>query len=454
TTFLQSVADSARTDQLDHRVAVVGFADGPYDFSNTVLLSTDQPVPYNSAKDADYQDALVPANVAQAVNPRLTAAVSRLATEGSTHPEYGLELAEEILRCTKTPNPQNRNRVVILLTDGYPSGGYWDDFGYAAADRAIAQSKTIKTTYGATVYTVGLFSAANPAASIDDGYSYGGQTPAKTAVAANRFMHLVSSNYPQASSMSLPGTRPDTSGSYYLSAGEEAALGDIFAQIGDQIQTPVSHVDLTATAVLRDVLSPSFVFPSGTTAEDILVSRVPYAGSGTWGAPVPYPCTVTVEGSTVSVSGFDYSASENAVFDEPGPSPTYGGNKLVVTLFAQRASFGGNGVPTNNAPGQTSGIYAEGALMEPFPVPTADLPIQLTVAAQDGSIYLGSQPDFGALLDRTKSDLPNGTNNAYVTLVYALHQGETMVASCTVPPGESMTDWSSPATFTPKTCAD
>ena len=85
------------------------------------------------------------------------------------------------------------------------------------ADAAIKEAYTSKSTYHATVYTIGIFSNADPTADItrdfktSDGWS--GDKNSLTAVqeltAANRYMHYVSSNYPNAKSLNEGGDPSD-----------------------------------------------------------------------------------------------------------------------------------------------------------------------------------------------------------------------------------------------------
>lgn len=122
-------------------------------------------------------------------------AVSKLSAKGATAADYGLEKAINVFGDADQV-PTGRNRVVIMFTDGEPN--HSNGFDGSVAKTAIENAQTLKSkSYGASVYTIGIFSGADVGTTLPDN-DENGQT--------NRYMHLVSSNYPNASSMSEPGT--------------------------------------------------------------------------------------------------------------------------------------------------------------------------------------------------------------------------------------------------------
>lgn len=111
--------------------------------------------------------------------------VGSISPAGATHSDYGMELAQTELDSTSARS--NAKKVVIFFTDGNPTS--YSDYDAEVAGGAINTAKTIKGS-GATIYTVGIFSGAdssNPPAK-----------PNGNTQLANRFMHAVSSNYPDA----------------------------------------------------------------------------------------------------------------------------------------------------------------------------------------------------------------------------------------------------------------
>lgn len=111
--------------------------------------------------------------------------VDSISPAGATRSDYGMELAQTALGNASARS--NAKKVVIFFTDGNPTSH--SDYDAEVAGGAINTAKTIKGS-GATIYTVGIFSGAdssNPPAK-----------PNGNTQLANRFMHAVSSNYPDA----------------------------------------------------------------------------------------------------------------------------------------------------------------------------------------------------------------------------------------------------------------
>lgn len=408
-------------DDVDHRIAMVGFAsdnrdDLNYKYENTELLTTSTVVNYQKAKPTDYENALVSVLDKNGnLNSRISNAVNGLAASGGTAIDLGTEMANNVLE--QHENDTGRNKVVIIFTDGVP-GIYTSDEngtrnGYA--NRAIANTLKAKRSateasapgYGATVYTVGVFDGANAS------------TPGQLSDAtdwndngrANRFMHLLSSNYPVAESMSETGTvKSDLNGkSYYLSASDSTALNNIFQQISNNIETGGSSSTLTAEAVVKDVISPQFALPEGATADDITLKTYACTGKDANGKLTfnktanadAMGATATVEGSNVSVTGFNFSGNWCGTETSSG-GETHHGNKLVISFtVSPKAGFlGGNNVYTNDS----AGVYVDSAAETPlltFDRPTVNVRIKdVSVRAEDKNVYL--------LEDLTAAELKNG----------------------------------------------
>ena len=161
----------------------------------------------------------------------LKGTINSIAPAGATHADYGLQLAEGI-----SSNRADAKKVVVFFTDGSPTST--SGFEVEVAKDAINAAKTIKSG-GATIYTIGIFSGAKPSDNpTSDGTS-----------SENKFMHAVSSNYPNASSSvsygffgtvdwSVNFGDPVADASYYKSATNAAELEKIFEEIsGSIIQT-------------------------------------------------------------------------------------------------------------------------------------------------------------------------------------------------------------------------
>lgn len=262
----------------------------------------------------------------------LKAAVNALTASGATAADYGLEKAINVFGAENNV-PKDRNRVVIMFTDGKPNHG--NGFSKDVANTAIENAQTLKSeSYGASVYTIGIFSGAQVGTSLPNG-----------STNSNRYMHLVSSNYPNASSMKDTGTGDVTKG-FYKVASDASTLGNVFTQLGEAIGTP--SIDLGSTAVLTDNIASNFQAPANAT--DVKVYTADYNGnSKTFGDKTAFDsATVNVANGAVTVSGFDYSANFVSDTEHPGTTGNYG-KKLIVEfeITVDRTKTYGGTQPAN-----------------------------------------------------------------------------------------------------------
>ena len=254
----------------------------------------------------------------------LTAAVNGLRPAGATRADYGMELAQSVLPSNED---SNRDKVVVMFTDGTPTSG--DTFENKVASAAISASKALKDKE-VKVYTVGIFNNANPKADVNSIWTY----------RENKYMHAVSSNYPGATFQKESGIYNWSFGeraqgsNYYLSATDADGLNKVFQEISDSI----THTTVTAdeNAVLRDTLTDQFVLNGN--ANDITVQTAAVTGTGKnadgkyiWAEPenVTTGITKNVSGKTVTVTGFNYTSPDNVITEKSG---IYSGHKLIVTI--------------------------------------------------------------------------------------------------------------------------
>lgn len=259
---------------------------------------------------ADYQDALVKSS-----ETSISTAIDNLSASGATRASYGMEMANNVFE--NNALRKGSSRVVVFFTDGEPGQ---DGYNHNEAGRAIAQAHATKNNpYNAKVFSVGMF---------DD-----------PSDKVKNFMNYVSSNYPDANASEPSYIWDDwtiTSGTkdadkYYMTV-ENGDLSAVFKTISGSILTP--NVKADANTVLTDTLSQYFDF-DGVTVENgtvtgVTVQKQKYNGDGqAWGVPESVDnVSVALDPATktVTVSGFDYSAEENVVTDNPS------GYKLVVTF--------------------------------------------------------------------------------------------------------------------------
>lgn len=403
--FINKVNTEATTKNVDHRVAVVGFASTRSDYyENTELLSTPDVVNYGSANNIDYRNALVSAKTNK---NKLDTAINRLAASGDTYPEYGFDMANQIFAQYPIQAGENRQRVVIMFTDGYPAPANTDNFNAGMANNAINNAKGCKDN-NAKVYTIGIFDGADPSASIENYLQNQG-------VAANRYMHFSSSNYPSAMALNNGGTRGE--GNFYFAASNADALNDIFDTISEEISTDTTTLDGSATIV--DNIPGNFTIP--VEASDIKVYTAKCAGKTgetlSWKERQasnlqPTTTTNTTTGvKSVSVTGFNYSDEWCGLDENNDPH----GRKLIIEFTISHNNYGGT-QPTNAG----ASIKDE----ENKDVITVDNPsVPVTISKPDDvftqaneKTYNGSGFDILSEVATKANTLADGTNNAFVDI--------------------------------------
>ena len=372
------------TDDINHRIAVVGFAsglkgNGSYPaYLNTELFIGATQYNYNVNASDHYGSAFQDMNTQDGYDS-VMASKNALSAGGATHVDLGIQMANGIFGANAIQTGQKRNRVVIVFTDGIPSS--WDTYDSTVANNAISYAQTTKADvpdgYGATVYSVGIFSGA-------DATSAGNQNGNETEK-ANWFMQRVSSNtqYPQ-------------SPSYYLSAADAGTLNSIFQQISNNITTGGSSTTLGSETVVKDIISPYFTLPAGATASGIRIDTYDCTGKTgdtyTWSSASGGSggASATVNGDQVSVTGFDFSDNWCGTETDTQGATTVRGKKLVISFTVDPKSgfLGGNDVITNSS----AGVYENSSAQTPvmtFEQPTVNVPIQdVTVTAGDKNVYL------------------------------------------------------------------
>jgi len=402
--FIEAVAEKYDVATADHRIALVTFGN-----------------------DATLLQGWTDVNAAGKTN--LQTRIDQLPTNpsGSTNIAAGMTQAEDLMDAKYQYHGTNisRQKVVIVFTDGVPTTR--NDFDTTVANNAIASAKNLKDN-SVTIYSIGIFSGADPDQLYGDkgfrGNSNGeiGSAWWDSAFlfsdvknvdipAGNRFLNYLSNNYQNATEIGLKRdgfdilvvkyerftiTRNfdrDATG-YYLTAGNESDLNEIFTTISENIQTP--SINLGSEAVVKDIVTPYFSMPEDTSAITLQIAA--YNGTS-FETPEAAPAEVhaTIAGNAVSVTGFDFN--ENFVSDTQKADGTYGKKLIISFLVEPKDGFlGGNGVPTN---GEESGIYVNASVdtaIGTFAVPTADVPVPaFTVTTEDKNVYLNGTVTAGDL---------------------------------------------------------
>ena len=214
--FIDEIADQNNKisdESKQHQVSIVKFAgnmtaavgndtyrSGGYTYNYSQVMKT--MAPCNNTTKSAFTDTI------NAINPA-----------GATAAEYGMQLAQG-----QTSNREEAKKIVIFFTDGSPNHN--NGFDDSVASDAVSAAKDMKVK-GETVYTVGIFDGVNPSAD-----------PAAWKTAKeNKFMHAVSSNYPNATYNGWSwdfGERAEGS-DYYKSASNAEELKQVFEGIFSEI---------------------------------------------------------------------------------------------------------------------------------------------------------------------------------------------------------------------------
>lgn len=310
-----------------------------------------------------------------------------------------------------------------MFTDGQPQVTT-DSTQVTAANNAISQAKSTKEN--AKVFTIGVFSVVDTTNLKNSNYTIAD------------YMNAVSSNYPQATSLSSMGTRSTDGVNYYATASDSEALNAAFQSVSSSVNSSSTSCELDADSVLKDIISGNLDLPEGFNAtENVSVKTADYNGGAKAAESITFTdfddenaaplnnakVKVDVSYKTVDVSGFDYK--NNYVTGVANKDDTFSGKKLIVTITGLLPNQDGADMPSNEA---TSGIYDDGKLVAPFKVPTFNVGLEnrvvdfgMTVDIADnvlntykatktyGTFYLNDDAYYTYNLNSVKGDNGNYT---------------------------------------------
>lgn len=348
--FINEIRANALANQVDHRIAVVGFASdagtaasfgSQYYYSNTELFigGTDYNYQIGGTESDHNGDGRGDAGIAsehydeafQNVGTmegyqNLLASVDALSGFGGTHPQYGFRMANGIFEANPVQvndNVAERSRIVIFLTDGQP-GDSERSFSTSEANATVSEASKTKTNYHARVYTVAVLNN-DPGMYSDTG----------------EFLRNTSSN-----------------NSYTLATSGEA-LDDFFESITEDVETGVSTVALSDQSIMVDRLSQQFELPDDfSIAENVTIQTAEHTGNEVFAEPVTVVqsedgihavLSQDDEGDVrgISVRGFNFVSDENVVTTNGEEA---NGNKLLVTItgvLAKDEAATGEDIATN-----------------------------------------------------------------------------------------------------------
>ena len=223
--FIDTIAEQNKgieDAEKQHKVAIVKFAGKKKDeIGNDTYRDNNG----NKCNHSQTMKPLTPCVGDDATSLKET--VNSIKPNGATQADFGMQLAQGI-----TSEREGAQKIVVFFTDGSPTSS--NGFEAEVAKDAINTAKTIKSG-GATIYTIGIFNGAKP----DD------DPTSNDTSNKNKFMHAVSSNYPEATSSVSHGLfgkkwnvnfgNPIAGASYYKSATNAAELDQVFKDISSAI---------------------------------------------------------------------------------------------------------------------------------------------------------------------------------------------------------------------------
>ena len=278
---------------------------------------------------------------------KLTNAIDNLTMTPSGATNVGKGMTKTDALMDNAPTGQNRQKTVIVFTDGVPTTE--SDFDTDVANKAISAAKDMKDV-DVTIYTVGIFNGADPAQLHGDKWNYllpdnddvpcdgsvescwGGSWAADLfgindfapidVPAGNRFLNYLSSNSDDASEIGITkgkynpgnvfggkgfGWKIDknakwTNQGYYKTAVDASSLKNIFKVFSNIVPEP-DNADLNKDTVITDTLSDYFTFATGTADGDVKV----YAGQRELINGKDITVNLNPTTKTVTVTDYDFS---------------------------------------------------------------------------------------------------------------------------------------------------
>lgn len=449
--FIDTVADKCKDSEEKSNIAIVKFSGNKTDKVGNDTYRKDWNI-YNYSQTVKELTSVEQKDA-------LKQAVNGLTARGATCADYGMELARDILLKDTSDNP----KVVIMFTDGTPTT--FNGFEKPVADAAISASHQIKAN-GATVYTVGIFGDLNGSQKVYDTRDHGSFSeyqeikPASNVVYG--YMNAVSSNDTTSTSLNL-NNLDKTVHDKFMTASSAAELEKIFTQIGNE--TGGSDASLTDIATMVDVISEYFQLPdnyqSSLKAYTVPFTGTDASGNRQWGAnQTDYTTSINVEGSKVSIAGFNYS--DNWVgFHTANGTQTARGSKMVLEIPIQVKDGTVDEVPTNDL--NNSGILdGNGDMFAKFVSPVVKyayftvVPVTSSVnengknygsPGQEKKVRLLDNPTYNLVNEVPKDFLYGGTfDEAACETVNASVKGQNPMAIAPVE-NETYYIWEVPDTY-------
>ncbi len=329
TMFIDKLYSYTQMYGVDFRIAAIKFGD-----SSSVITGSkkDNAAAYVSVKTG-----------AQS----LKSAVWALEPSGGTYPGYA---TDDALNIVKAGYNKNNHLFVVMFSDGAASSTSTTSGSYAA----VSDAYTMKNTYGAKIYSIGIF-----------------DTAPSTTSSVYYMLNGMSSNYPKATKPKKNELGTKAASQYYLPATNFDGLDSAFDKITEAVGTPYENI------VVKDIVTQYFYL----TEEQKKAITDKY--------PNQIELADRSDGTTeIKIKNINFPI---VICDDDGNplnpnDPGIFRFSFYITIKEEFA--GGNQVPTNTS---ESGIYDKNdtEILE-YPIPDVDIPIKYDINAHDHSIYIGS----------------------------------------------------------------
>lgn len=395
--FVDVIAEDAEDFEVDHRISIVKFAMNSYYNGESNITAGN----HFDNNNYNHTEVLINRSDPRTEAASIKTAVNGMRAAGATAADYGMNKARYILASIPEDEYEERNKVVVMFTDGSPT--YGNNFQEAVANNTIGFAYDLKHSaddllapynnktyeFNATVFTIGVFDNET-----EDIHTY---------------MDRTSSNYSDATSMTNVCVK-DKDG-YYALAESADALNDIFEAIAQESGS--AAMPMGSETIVKDEISSSFQLsiPDGYTDDPSLLIKA-YAPKCIGKNGNNFTFEPEIDGTNRLVMGTDEDGNEHVVIDggdenrlpdgiveydsdtktltftnfnfeamfvaeekdEQGtPLGIYSGRKLVMLIPLEIGDGSwGDGIVTN---GPVSLIYPDGEVSNPiyFNVPTANV---------------------------------------------------------------------------------
>lgn len=373
--FIDIVSAHAKENDLDHMVSIVRYNEDKKTNGTAITDYTGK----DNAGAAVIRNFRLLNETGTTNADALKTGVNNLKATSQTFPYHGVDLVKAMYDGQSVGGTlvkdNDHQKIIILFSDGEPGSS---GFNKSNANKTIDGLHTLKASYGATVFTIGVFD------NVDD--------------KCHQYMNAASQNYPDATTYEHAeknGSADVSAHDYYKLVGTDS-LSDIFEQIATETTSGGAGYKLekTTTTVI-DVVSPAFKLPDGADGSKITLQVAKCKGVQstetdgsyvfTFYEPLTKEATKTLfpeikaavgvlektkvgdktvvkfvekeGGKAVSITGFGFSDNWVGPRTEGGVT-SYAGYKLIIS-FPIEIDPSNPGGATESTNTEDSGIYTK-----------------------------------------------------------------------------------------------